>query len=222
MTRGPLCLVVLSAFTPTSCKSEDATTQHPYVSTGAACLDYPATGYRVFPYDPSVRGDRTWPVCTLNCTTVTHVFGPVGNPPLDQALPAGACEDEGATCDSPVMTGWCSPCANVGGPGSGYTCVCRGHSWHCVVTFPGGNICGPPTCIDPSQTGNMETDTCHNHTTTWSDSQVCACGVCKDLCDSNADCSSGRCNLNQVCQPSSALCPGPDECPAPCRGLCEP
>lgn len=194
-------------------------TQHPYVSTGAACIDYPVSGYRVFPYAPSLRANRTWPACTLNCTTITPSYGPTGLPPLDQALPAGPCDDEGATCDGPTMTGWCPPCADVGGPGNGYTCICHGHNWQCAVTSPGMNQCGGPTCLDPSRIA-PNGPTCG--TTTWTDKQVCQCGVCRDLCDSDDQCSSGRCKLNQVCRPSSDTCAGIEECPAPCRGLCEP
>ena len=195
----------------------DAPAQHPFVSTGAACINYPESGYRMFPYDPSIGGGRTWPTCTLNCTTVTPIWGPAGLPPLDQALPAGPCDDEGATCGSPVMTGWCPPCTNVGGPGSGYTCVCRASNWHCAVTSPGTNSCGPPQCIDPSLSSPVA-----SCPVTWTDTQICACGICRDLCASDHECPSGHCNLNQVCRTTSASCAGPDECPATCSGLCAP
>jgi hypothetical protein len=195
----------------------DAGLQHPYASTGAACINYPVSGYRVFPYDPSIRGGRGWPSCTLNCATVRPSYG-ISDWPLDQALPAGACDDEGATCEY-ALNGWCPPCAEVGGPGNGYTCVCRGHNWHCAVTSQGMNQCGGPTCLDPSL---MFPTRASCATTTWTATQVCTCDVCGDLCDSEAQCPSGRCKPNQVCRPSSDKCQGPDECPATCRGLCEP
>jgi hypothetical protein len=195
--------------------SSDASTQHPYVSPDANCINYPVDGYRVFPYDPSIGGGKRWPTCTLNCATVMPIWGAAGAP-LDQTLPAGPCDDEGATCDSPVMTGWCSPCADVGGPGNGYTCVCRGHNWHCALIGLGANLCGPPTCVDPSLTPYTS---CYQ--TTWNATQICACDVCRDLCTSDAECPSGRCNLNQVCRAPTS-CAGPDECPASCTGLCAP
>jgi hypothetical protein len=221
MSRIALSRIVLISITLLSCKSVHRGDGGDG-SASAACINYPTSGYRLFPYDPSIKTGRNSPKCTLNCTAVTPSYGPVGLPPLDQALPYGPCDDEGATCDSPVMTGWCAPCADVGGPGNAYTCLCRGHNWHCAVTSYGASTCGPPTCIDPSQTGNIMTDTCHKYQTTWSDTQVCVCGVCRDLCDSDTQCPSGRCKLNQVCRPSSDTCNGPDECPAPCRGVCEP
>ena len=192
-------------------------TQHPYRAGSAPCVDYPDLGYRVFPLDLSVAGGKHWPTCTLNCTTVQAVSGAVDSP-LDQALPAGPCEDEGATCDSPVMTGWCPPCADVGGPGNGYTCTCRAQMWHCAVTDHGANMCGPPTCVDPSL-GNSPLASCYQ--TTWSATEICACGTCRTLCTSDGDCQSGQCSPNQVCRAPDA-CAGPDECPASCTGLCEP
>ncbi len=64
----------------------DAPLQHPYASTGAACINYPADGYRVFPYDPFIAAGQRWPECTLNCTAVVPVVRAPG-PPLDQAFP---------------------------------------------------------------------------------------------------------------------------------------
>lgn len=204
--------------------AEAAMAQHPYASTGAACIDYPVSAYRVFPYDdPSIQytnGVEAWPRCTRLCNTVMPVSGAYQRAPLDQALPAGPCDDEGASCSDGVLNGWCPPCATVGGPGNGYVCVCRGHNWHCSMgPNKGLSMCGMPTCLDPSL-AITPNSSCYQ--TTWTDTQVCACGICRDLCDSDAQCASGRCNLNQVCRPSTDNCTGPDECPAPCRGLCEP
>jgi hypothetical protein len=195
--------------------------QHPYVSTGAACIDYPTPGYRSFPEDPSIQetnNGESWPRCTRNCKTPMPVSGAYLEAPLDQALPAGPCDDEGATCGMGANA-WCGPCANVAGPYNGYTCMCRGHNWHCAVSpIRGMNMCGQPTCIDPSF-GIPPNSFCSK--TTWTDTQVCACGVCRDLCDSDAQCPSGHCKLNQVCG-SSQSCQGSGECLVPCRGLCEP
>jgi len=189
--------------------------QHPYVSTGASCVDYPDVGYRVFPIvgGASTGGGQSWPVCPLNCTQTMATAG-AGVAPLDQALPAGPCDDEGATCNSPLMAGWSPPCTNSGGPGNGYTCVCRSKQWHCADVSQGMNVGDPPACINPSLTPPCGT-------TTWSTTQVCACGACRDLCSSDAECASGHCIPNQVCRAPSS-CPGPDECAASCTGLCAP
>jgi len=90
--------------------------QHPYVAPeGLSCLSYPSNGtYRVYPYDPAFGAGQVWPSCTLACDAVEVASG-AGVAPLDQALPGGWCDDEGATCDS-VLAGWCPPCADVGGP----------------------------------------------------------------------------------------------------------
>jgi len=191
-------------------------TQHPYRAGSAPCVDYPDLGYRVFPLDLSVAGGKHWPTCTLNCTTVQARAGTAMSP-LDQALPAGPCEDEGATCDSPLMAGWCPPCANTGGPGNGYTCTCRAQMWHCALTDHGASMCDAPTCVD-SSAGDSSTS-CYQ--TTWSTTEICACGTCRTLCTSDGDCQSGQCSPNQVCRAPDA-CAGPDECPASCTGLCEP
>jgi hypothetical protein len=190
--------------------------QHPYLGTGASCVDYPDVGYRVFPLasKSSMGGDTSWPICPLNCQQIVATAG-AGGAPLDQALPAGPCDDEGATCNSPLMAGWSPPCANAGGPGNGYTCVCRSNQWHCANVSQGMNVGDPPRCISPNSSG---TSSCQP---TWSATQVCACGVCRDLCSSNAECISGQCIPNQVCRAPST-CPGPDECAASCTGLCAP
>ena len=194
--------------------------QHPYVSNGASCVSYPSTGYRSFPFDPSIQtgqGGLGWPTCTLNCNVVLATAGN-GQAPLDQALPDGPCDDEGASCNSPLMAGWCGPCANTGGPGNGYTCTCRAHRWQCALGPNGGtNMCDPPSCLTDSLMNPQPG--CYQ--ATWSATQVCACGKCKGLCSSDGDCQSGHCNLNQVCQfPDS--CKGSADCRAPCTGLCEP
>ena len=193
--------------------------QHPYVSSGASCINYPNLGYRSFPLDPSIQtgqGGQSWPTCTLNCNVVLATAGTIQEP-LDQALPDGPCDDEGASCNSPLMAGWCGPCANTGGPGSGYTCTCRAQKWQCALVSPGANMCDPPSCLTDSW-ANPQIG-CYQ--ATWSTTQVCACGKCKDLCSSDGDCQSGHCNLNQVCQfPDS--CKGSADCRAPCTGLCEP
>jgi len=189
--------------------------QHPFVGTGAGCVDYPDVGYRVFPIvsRASMGGDQSWPICPLNCTQTMAAAG-TGVAPLDQALPAGPCDDEGATCNSPLMAGWSPPCTSAGGPGNGYTCVCRSKQWHCADVSPGTNVGGLPVCINPSPT-----PPCGE--TTWSATQVCFCGVCRDLCSSDTECASGQCIANQVCRAPSS-CPGPDECAAYCTGLCAP
>ena len=190
--------------------------QHPYTGS-SACIDTPITSYRVFPFDPSAAGSGGWPICPLNCNVVLATAG-AGQAPLDQALPDGPCDDEGATCGSPLMAGWCGPCTNTGGPGNGYTCTCRAKKWQCALVSQGMNICDPPKCLDPSLTMPYP-QSCSQ--ITWSATQVCGCGTCRDLCSSDADCRSGRCNLTQVCR-STGSCSGPDDCPASCTGLCEP
>jgi hypothetical protein len=193
--------------------------QHPYVSNGASCINYPSTGYRGFPLDPSIQtgqGGQSWPTCTLNCNVIMATAGD-GQEPLDQALPDGPCDDEGASCNSPLMAGWCGPCANTGGPGNGYTCTCRAQRWQCALASQGANMCDPPSCLTDSW-ANPQIG-CYQ--ATWSTTQVCTCGKCKDLCSSDGDCQSGHCNLNQVCRfPDS--CKGSADCRAPCTGLCEP
>ena len=190
--------------------------QHPYVSNGASCVDYPYVGQRVFPVDPSILpslpAGQAWPSCTLNCTTVMAVAGD-GTAPLDQALPAGPCDDEGATCGD-GMSGWQGPCTNTGAPLNNYGCVCRGHSWHCAIVSQGMNMGTDLSCLAPS---------CSliGTAVTWSTAQICACNTCLDLCSSDGECQSGHCNLNQVCQ-TSGNCPGPDECLATCYGTCAP
>jgi hypothetical protein len=200
----------------TTSSAGTTSTQHPFRAGSAACVDYPDIGYRVFPNEPFVAGQKRWPTCTLNCTTVQSRAGTAMSP-LDQALPAGPCEDEGATCDSALMAGWCPPCANTGGPGNGYTCTCRAQMWHCALTSHGVNMCDAPTCVD-SSAGDSSTS-CYQ--TTWSTTEICACGTCRTLCTSDGDCQSGRCSPNQVCRAPDA-CAGPDECPASCTGLCTP
>jgi hypothetical protein len=192
--------------------------QHPYVSNGASCLDYPYVGQRVFPVDPSIwpasTAGQVWPACTLNCTTIMAVAGD-GMAPLDQALPAGPCDDEGATCGAPrLMSGWQGPCTNTGGPGNAYACVCRGQNWHCAIVSQGMNMGTDLSCLAPSCT-RIGT------AVTWSTTQICACNTCLDLCSSDGECQSGHCNLNQVCNVTSS-CPGPDECLATCHGTCAP
>ena len=196
--------------------------QHPYVSNGASCINYPNLGYRSFPLDPSIQtgqGGQSWPTCTLNCNVIMATAGTIQEP-LDQALPDGPCDDEGASCNSPLMAGWCGPCANTGGPGNGYTCTCRAQKWQCALASQGMNVCDPPRCLDPSlDVGFPPPQSCSQ--ITWSATQVCGCGKCQDLCSSDSECQSGHCNLNQVCQfPDS--CKGSADCRAPCTGLCEP
>jgi hypothetical protein len=187
--------------------------QHPYVGSDASCANYPDVGHRVFPHDTSLQA---WPTCTLNCNAVLAATG-AGLFPLDQTLPAGPCDDEGATCDSPLMATWAPPCTDTAGAVSTYTCTCRAQKWQCAVVNQGGGMSkSAAKCLDPSQAA---LDSCTS--ITWSPTQVCACGTCRDLCSSDGDCQSGHCNLNQVCRISGS-CPGPDECPAPCSGICAP
>jgi hypothetical protein len=197
--------------------------QHPYVASGASCINYPSTGYRIFPFDPSIQtgqGGQSWPTCTLNCNAIMATAGD-GQAPLDQALPDGPCDDEGASCNSPLMAGWCGPCANTGGPGNGYTCTCRAHKWQCALgPNVGANACDPPTCLDPSLSANFPPpQSCSQ--ITWSATQVCGCGTCQDLCSSDTDCQSGHCNLTQVCRFPDG-CAGSADCRATCTGICEP
>jgi hypothetical protein len=191
--------------------------QHPYAGSAAACANYPDAGIRSFPYNPSLQGDRQWPACTINCNFVVATAG-AGRAMLDQALPDGPCNDEGATCDSPLMAGSCGPCTNTGGPGNGYTCVCRAQRWQCALVSVGSNACDPPRCLDPSLTIPYP-QSCSE--ITWSATQVCGCGKCQDLCSSDSDCRSGYCNLNQVCR-APASCPDPYDCRASCSGICAP
>ena len=193
-----------------------STSQHPYAGS-SACINTPITSYRGFPYDPAARGAGAWPTCPLNCNAVLATAG-AGQAPLDQALPDGPCDDEGATCDSPLMAGWSAPCANTGGPGNGYTCTCRAKKWQCALVSQGMNMSDPPRCLDPTLTIPYP-PSCSQ--ITWSATQVCGCGVCRDLCSSDADCQSGHCNANQVCH-AAATCSGPDDCLVPCTGLCAP
>jgi hypothetical protein len=193
-----------------------STSQHPYSGSGA-CFNTPITSYRRFPYDPSVRGVGGWPTCPINCNAIMATAGTI-QAPLDQALPDGPCDDEGATCDSPLMAGWSAPCANTGGPGNGYTCTCRAKQWQCALVSQGMNMADPPRCLDPTLTIPYPAS-CSQ--VTWSATQVCGCGTCRDLCSSDADCRSGHCNPNQVCH-ATGTCAGPDDCPAPCTGLCAP
>jgi len=187
--------------------------RHPYVGDGATCVDYPDVGYRVFPNDElSLAGDPPWPTCPLDCAQA--MAAPASFFPLDQALPSGPCGDEGATCDSPLMAEWCPPCTGgvTGGPSNGYTCTCRSNQWQCAIKGLGTAVCSSPACI-------VSAPVYQYCSVVWSTSQVCACGVCRDLCTSDADCASGKCNPNQVCN-APADCPGPDECMVSCTGLC--
>jgi hypothetical protein len=176
----------------------------------AACIDYPDVGYRTFPFDPHPPAESS-PPCTPRCHPRLASAG-AGVAALDQDLPAGPCDEEGATCGSGLRAGWCGPCLDTGGPGNGYRCACRGHRWQCALISVGGAVCSPPTCLGPGDGGICLSAT---HTAT----QVCACGNCRTLCDTGADCPSGVCRPAQVCFP--VTCPGPDECPATCRGLCQ-
>jgi hypothetical protein len=193
-------------------------TQHPYVGSGASCLNYPNTTYVTFPYNPSLQGGQQWPTCPLNCNAVLATAGAV-SAPLDQALPIGPCDDEGATCDSPLMAGWCPPCTNTGGPGNGYTCTCSGKQWQCAIVSQGMNVCDPPRCLDPSLSSGPYPQSCSQ--VTWSSTQVCGCGKCLDLCYGDSQCKSGHCNLNQVCRTADS-CPNPYACLASCSGTCSP
>ena len=194
-------------------------TQHPYVGSDASCVNYPNsnTVHRVFPFDPALQGGQQWPTCTLNCNAVLATAGN-SQAPLDQALPDGPCDDEGATCNSPVMAGWCPPCINAGGPGNVYTCTCRAQQWKCALVSQGGSMCDLQKCVNPSLTFPNALS-CSQ--ASWSATQVCICGICQDLCSSDADCQSGRCTLNQVCRTLES-CSDPYACFASCTGLCAP
>jgi hypothetical protein len=181
---------------------------HPYNPRGLTCLDYPEVGYRVFPRELDAPA-KDWPECTPSCDPRLVAVG--GFPfPLDQDLPAGPCEDEGATCRSAVTAGWCGPCRDMGGgPGNGYRCTCREKRWQCAIVSQGAAACGPPACLGGE---------CRSWTRT--DTEVCGCGVCRKLCASATDCPSGRCRVGELCFPPES-CPGPGECSATCTGFCE-
>jgi len=177
------------------------------------CVDYPDAGYRTFPYEPAPSGD--FPTCPLSCDSQTAKAG-AGIAPLDQYLPSGPCNDEGAACQSGFMAGWCGPCLDTGGPGNGYFCRCRSGAWHCVLSSQGANICDPPSCIDFAS--SVDGGSCRD--VTLDPTEVCACGTCRPRCEKDADCAAGACKTNALCFPQ-ATCPGPDECPATCTGYCD-
>jgi len=202
--RNGLLLLALVVSCPT-CSAE---VQHPYDSHGVACIDYPDVGYRIFPHASETR---SWPRCTLSCKVVNATAG-AAQAPLDQALPAGPCDDDGATCSSPLMAGWTPPCKNSGGPGNVYVCTCRAHKWHCALSSQGGNVGDLPKCLGT---------TCY---ATWTEKDICTCGTCRSLCTSDTDCTSGKCRKDELCfptSPSGSSCPGPDECSTKCTGFCE-
>lgn len=175
---------------------------------GTACVAFPDVGYRVFPYD-AAAGKTTWPTCPLACSAISARAG-ASTAPLDQALPAGPCDDEGAACTSPLIAGWTPPCKETGGPGNGYTCTCRSHRWRCVLSSQGGAMGEGPRCVDPA------CDIASN----VSANEVCACGKCYPLCTSDADCKTGTCQENTLRLPLSASCAGPDECATKSTGFC--
>ncbi len=190
------------------------TAQHPYDAGGLQCVDYPDAGYRLFPFDPSAL-TTSFPGCTPSCHPVLATAG-AGQAPLDQNLPSGPCDDEGATCDSAVMAGWCPPCRGAGGPGSGYRCDCVDHLWRCAVRSQGSSGCEPPACL------GLDGGGCPSSQWTTTATQVCACGVCRARCASDAECPSGRCQVAELCfLPDGYTCPGPAECPATCTGFCD-
>ena len=217
MVNRSLLLLPAIALYSFGCSSESTssnapTARHPLAST-ATCVDYPDGGYRVFPVDVNAAGG-SWGVCPLSCHTVMAAAG-LGQRALDQALPNGPCDDEGATCGA-LMAGWSPPCKNAGGPGNEYTCTCQGGSWHCAITSQGAAIGEPQYCLGeqtPSEGGMC--------TVTWTSTEVCSCGSCKKLCSSDGDCATGKCNVDTLCFPVSATCSGPFECPTTCSGFCD-
>jgi len=202
---GALCCLACVA-PMTHCGSNE----HPYDSGGVKCIDYPDAGYRVFPTAPA--DNAVFPQCTPSCHPQLAAAG-AGDAPLDQDLPSGPCNDEGATCDSGLTAGWCPPCAGIGGPGNGYRCRCANKNWQCALIWQGGSICGPAFCLGVDAG-------CLSEQWTKMGTKLCVCGVCRNSCTSDADCASGVCLVNQVCLPPDS-CPGPAECPANCTGLCQ-
>ncbi|MBI5534588.1 MAG: hypothetical protein HY898_17815 [Deltaproteobacteria bacterium] len=222
LSKSPISSLACAALLALSgCTSSDSQPQpdsgssalHPY-SGGSQCVDYPDSGYRVFPYLADAALE--WPACPLNCTVVQAQAGSAIGP-LDQALPSGACTDEGAACQSGLMAGWCPPCFNGGGPGNAYVCVCRGLQWHCALAAQGKAMCAAPACLGAGSTP-VDGGNCHP---TWTSTEVCACGKCWSLCAADSDCDGGQCKLNTLCFPTQEGCAGPDECPTTCSGFCE-
>lgn len=212
-----LAVVALAAAGSLRCTSSDpsAAEIHPYDAKGATCIDYPDVGYRVFPYEASPPAGP-FPQCTPAChPRYADATAGLGTAPLDQDLPAGACDDDGATCDSPLMAGSCSPCVGVGGPGNGYQCTCRDHRWQCVLTAQGGNVCDPPACLELP--ADPEAGLCR-YAQRFGD-EICGCETCRKLCESDADCDTGTCHVGQVCfRPDQ--CPSSGDCLAICTGFC--
>ncbi len=115
------------------------------------------------------------------------------------------------------MAGWCPPCLDTGGPGNAYVCTCRSGLWERALTSQGGNICDPPSCLGlPSNTG-PEAGLCYGAQRTGT--EVCACGTCRTLCSSDADCPTGTCHVNELCFPPNQ-CPATGDCLAECTGFC--
>jgi hypothetical protein len=213
--------LALGSLLLTSCSSEPASPQassdgglHAYDAGGVACLDYSDAGYRTFPEEPAPSSSDL-PLCPPSCHPRTATAG-AGTAPLDQDLPSGPCSDEGAACRSGLTAGWCGPCLDTGGPGNEYFCSCQGGAWRCALTSRGLNMCDAPSCIDFG--GDADGGVCRDLSLTAT--QVCACGNCLPRCETNADCDGGTCRVNSLCF-AAASCPGPDECPATCTGVCD-
>jgi hypothetical protein len=179
---------------------------------GPDCIDYPDVGVRVFPFDPN-PAPAELPLCVPKCHPRMGYAG-AGFAQLDQDLPSGPCDDEGSSCGSGLTAGRCGPCRDDSGPGNGYRCTCRGHRWQCTEVSRGAAVCHPPSCLGPTDGGVC-------YTTTQTATQICACGSCRTLCRTDADCPTGKCHPGQICSAPAGGCPGPDECQAECTGVCE-
>jgi hypothetical protein len=188
--------------------STSSSASNSQTATDGGCRDYPDVGFRVFPR-AEIASTEGLPACVASCSTRRAMAG-ASPAPLDQDLPSGPCDDEGARCQSSLTAGVSGPCRDVGGPGNGYVCTCRNLRWQCAIAIQGGAIGGGPQCI------GVPAD-CFGFTRTTN--EICACGLCRKLCTTNADCPSGSCRVDALCF-RSGECPGPDECTAPCTGFC--